>query len=69
MVVLLLLRVWILLAAHIVVSLSTTPSFEFRTYEFDSSGICRNPSSFQFKEEDKDTQYFVLRNVPGDGDW
>jgi len=70
MVVPLLLRVWILLAVLLhVVSFSTTP-FEFRTFNFDSiSGICRSPSSFQYKEEDKEAQYFVLRNVPGDGDW
>jgi len=54
---------------HTVVSFSTTPSFEFRKYDFDSTGICRSPSSFQYKEEDKEAQYFVLRNVPGDGDW
>ena len=67
----LLLRVWILLAvlAHTVESFSTAPSFEFRTYNFDSTGICRSPSSFQYKEQGKEAQYFVLRNVPGDGDW
>jgi len=44
--------------------------YRFRSFEFDSlTGICRRPSSFQFSEEDtKDTQYFVMRNVPGDGD-
>ena len=67
----LLLIVWILLAVIVYGdSFSTTPSFEFRTFDFDSiSGICRSPSSFRYKEEDKEAQYFVLRNVPGDGDW
>ena len=71
MMVLLLLRAWVLLAVLVntVAPFSTTPSFDFRTYDFDSSGICRSPSSFQYKELGKDTQYFVLRNVPGDGDW
>jgi len=58
----LLLRVWILLAAAVLIH-------TFRTYNFDSTGICRSPSSFQYKVEGEDTQYFVLRNVPGDGDW
>ena len=70
----LLMIVWILLAVlvHTVVSFSSSPipqRYEFRTYDFDSSGICRSPSSFKYKEQGKDTQYFVLRNVPGDGDW
>lgn len=50
---------------------SPTPSakFDFRSFEFDSlTDICRNPASFQFIEKDKETQYFVLRNVQGDGD-
>lgn len=49
-----------------------------------STGICRNPSSFRYSssdnckgdknqsstnhDNDKDDQFFVLRNVPGDGD-
>ena len=49
---------------------SPTPSakFEFRSFDFDSSQICRTPSSFHFIDDDKETQYFVLRNVQGDGD-
>ena len=51
---------------------SPTPSakFEFRSFDFDSvTGICRRPASFQFTENDKEeAQYFVLRNVQGDGD-
>ena len=48
---------------------SPTPSakFEFRSFDFDSSQICRTPSSFHI-DDDEETQYFVLRNVQGDGD-
>lgn len=43
--------------------------FEFRSFEFDpSTGICRKPASFQYTEQNKDTQFFVMRNTPGDGD-
>ena len=61
-----------------------TTSPPFLSFEFDpSTGICRNPSSFRYtssssnnkdtktasSESNKnDSQFFVLRNVPGDGD-
>ena len=56
----------------------------FLSFEFDpSTGICRNPASFRYtasspsnknkKKNNTETnatnaQFFVLRNVPGDGD-
>ena len=54
-------------------SRSSSPSsspFDFRSFEFDpSTGICRRPASFRYSaNNDKESQYFVLRNVPGDGD-
>ena len=45
--------------------------YEFQSFEFDSStGICRRPASFQYitDKSGEDNQYFVLRNVPGNGD-
>lgn len=65
-------------------SASTTATYPFQSFQFDkSTGICRNPSSFRYSssenykgdknqsstnhDNDKD-QFFVLRNVPGDGD-
>jgi len=43
--------------------------YRFRSFEFDSlTGICRRPASFQFTRENEETQHFVMRNVPGDGD-
>ena len=63
-------------------SSSTLPPF--LSFEFDpSTGICRNPASFRYtasnspsnnknnntETNDNDSaQFFVLRNVPGDGD-
>lgn len=63
---------------------SSLPSTEcpFLSFEFDpSTGICRNPASFRYSsnsknkgnddeanEENNNDQFFVLRNVPGDGD-
>lgn len=43
---------------------------EFRSFEFDpSTGICRQPSSFRYIDPHSgDTQFFVMRNTPGDGD-
>lgn len=47
---------------------SSSP-FDFRSFEFDpTTGICRKPASFRYSSNDKESQYFVLRNVPGDGD-
>lgn len=60
----------------------TTTSPPFLSFEFDpSTGICRNPASFRYSsstasskdtktssEKNNDLQFFVLRNVPGDGD-
>lgn len=54
-------------------------NFLFHSFVFDeATGICRNPSSFHYdplclgdnrgKEVVQHDQYFVLRNVPGDGD-
>ena len=59
-------------------------SNDFRSFEFDpATGICRRPSSFRYDggcgcgvDDDDDggdddgsaVQYFVMRNVPGDGD-
>ena len=52
----------------------------FLSFEFDpTTGICRNPASFRYSssadskdtkssEKDNESQFFVLRNVPGDGD-
>jgi len=50
---------------------SCTAKCDFQSFEFDSStGICRRPASFQYIAEmdGEDDQYFVLRNVPGNGD-
>ncbi|KAL7537953.1 hypothetical protein ACHAXR_008173, partial [Thalassiosira sp. AJA248-18] len=51
---------------------SPTPrssKYKFRTFEFDPvTGICRRPASFQFTEQHKETEYFVMRNTPGEGD-
>jgi len=43
---------------------------DLRSFEFDPmTGICRKPSSFRYKDpNNKDTEYFVMRNTPGDGD-
>ncbi|KAL7497436.1 hypothetical protein ACHAWT_005619 [Skeletonema menzelii] len=54
----------------------------FLSFDFDpSTGICRNPASFRYtsppsnnnnnnaeKNDKTNAQFFVLRNVPGDGD-
>lgn len=43
----------------------------FRSFDFDPlTGICRRPASFQYTDpdDDEETQYFVMRNTPGDGD-
>ncbi|KAL7544769.1 hypothetical protein ACHAWF_008132 [Thalassiosira exigua] len=60
---------------RLVASLSTastppSPEYAFRSFEFDPlTGICRRPSSFQYREGGgASTQYFVMRNTPGDGD-
>ena len=51
-----------------------TPPSPFRSFEFDpTTGICRRPSSFRYDGGGDDAdggsaQYFVMRNVPGDGD-
>ncbi|KAL7440326.1 hypothetical protein ACHAXH_004562, partial [Discostella pseudostelligera] len=50
---------------------SCTAKCDFQSFEFDpSTGICRRPASFQYIDEmdGEDDQYFVLRNVPGNGD-
>jgi hypothetical protein len=65
-------------------SLSSSPraakKYPFQSFEFDqSTGICRKPASFRYSNAnhnsnnnteviDDEDQYFVLRNVPGDGD-
>lgn len=50
-------------------SSSSSRQYRFRSFQFDKqTGICRKPASFQYTEEDKETQYFVMRNTPGDGD-
>ncbi|KAL3809705.1 hypothetical protein ACHAXA_009399 [Cyclostephanos tholiformis] len=45
---------------------------DFRSFEFDpTTGICRRPSTFRYDDDVDDnggTQYFVVRNVPGNGD-
>ncbi len=49
----------------------STTKYHFQSFEFDSAtGICRRPASFQYISENdgEDDQYFVLRNVPGNGD-
>lgn len=54
-------------------------NFAFSSFIFDrTTGICRNPSSFhydplpphgdKYPESERRDQFFVLRNVPGDGD-
>mmetsp|Transcript_27283 Transcript_27283/g.41998 ORF Transcript_27283/g.41998 Transcript_27283/m.41998 type:complete len:354 (+) Transcript_27283:155-1216(+) len=59
--------------------LPSSSKYPFLSFEFDpSTGICRNPSSFRYTtsnnnkasvdEDEDDSQFFVLRNVPGDGD-
>mmetsp|Transcript_29573 Transcript_29573/g.59435 ORF Transcript_29573/g.59435 Transcript_29573/m.59435 type:complete len:352 (-) Transcript_29573:27-1082(-) len=61
--------------------LPASSKYPFLSFEFDpSTGICRNPSSFRYTtsnnnhnkasvdEDEDDSQFFVLRNVPGDGD-
>jgi hypothetical protein len=43
----------------------------FQSFEFDAAtGICRRPAFFQYisEKDGEDDQYFVLRNVPGNGD-
>lgn len=48
---------------------SPPPKYQFRSFEFDPlTGICRRPASFQCHERDKETQFFVMKNVAGDGD-
>lgn len=50
----------------------SAPKFAFQTFVFDeATGICRRPSSFHYNKDNEDAsqdQYFVMRNVPGDGD-
>mmetsp|Transcript_19490 Transcript_19490/g.27753 ORF Transcript_19490/g.27753 Transcript_19490/m.27753 type:complete len:346 (-) Transcript_19490:46-1083(-) len=61
----------------------STTSPPFLSFEFDpSTGVCRNPAYFRYSssssssskdtetasEKKNDAQFFVLRNVPGDGD-
>mmetsp|Transcript_20925 Transcript_20925/g.44755 ORF Transcript_20925/g.44755 Transcript_20925/m.44755 type:complete len:300 (+) Transcript_20925:144-1043(+) len=67
----------LLLQVQSAASFSTTSSqspsasarYEFRSFEFDPlTGICRRPASFQYTDQNKDTQFFVMRNTPGDGD-
>jgi len=63
---------------HISAFSAPSPNFAFQSFIFDeTTGICRSPSSFHYdplptdnKDQDstKLDQYFVLRNVPGDGD-
>lgn len=50
---------------------SSSRQYRFRSFQFDKqTGICRKPASFQYTEDEegKETQYFVMRNTPGDGD-
>ena len=53
-------------------SSSPVSKYPFLSFEFDpSTNICRNPASFQYSpnnQVDDESQYFVLRNVPGVGD-
>ena len=71
------------LAATVFILLATASAFSpsnfvFQHFIFDeTTGICRSPSSFHYNPQPDDSkgqtdsqndQYFVLRNVPGDGD-
>ena len=55
-------------------SAANNNNLAFRSFVFDeTTGICRSPSSFHYdpipSDDSKDhEQYFVLRDVPGDGD-
>eukprot|EP00804_Cyclotella_cryptica_P016202 CCRYP_005693-RA/>CCRYP_005693-RA protein AED:0.03 eAED:0.03 QI:636/1/1/1/0/0/2/340/333 len=61
-------------------TLSMQSKFAFQSFVFDqTTGICRSPSSFHYDplpskdlikggDSDRRDQFFVLRNVPGDGD-
>jgi hypothetical protein len=63
---------------HIAAFSAPSSNFAFQSFIFDeTTGICRNPSSFHYdpipienkdQDSEKSDQYFVLRNVPGDGD-
>jgi hypothetical protein len=62
----------------------SSSKYPFLSFEFDpSTGICRHPASFRYsssnnnnnnnygndkRDDDHHHQFFVLRNVPGDGD-
>ncbi|KAL7449131.1 hypothetical protein ACHAXS_000187, partial [Conticribra weissflogii] len=53
---------------------ASSPPLPFHRFEFDpSTGICRRPASFRRRlpnpaGRQNREEYFVLRNVPGDGD-
>lgn len=50
-------------------SLSMKPHPPFRAFDFDPvTGICRRPAAFQYTDANEGAQYFVMRNVQGDGD-
>lgn len=58
----------VLMQLHPSASLASQPPLG--SFQFDPlTGICRQPAAFRYTDEQtKESQYFVMRNTPGDGD-